>query len=167
MLRHRPSVVAAAILLTSGIVALVLGFRQVQRPVVILDVQSYTSGDNGLYSRVILSNCGPAEVKLDVFFHPTFRVRAQTSNGWTNYEIAEVIGGDFVPPGSNTTFSIFLPRGTHRWDITTYFLTIPPLRARAMRIIPWTPNTALNSRLFRLHFNRSAVQSKVFEVTWK
>src|SRR5260221_10667254 len=103
---YRTSLILVAALLTAGTVALILGWERTQGPVVVLEVEGYTNRDDQLDAEMTLSNAGPTEVKLDVFFHPTFRVRTEIPNGWTNYDIAEVIDGNFVSPRLKTAFNI-------------------------------------------------------------
>ncbi len=164
---YRTSLVALAIFLTAGTAALIVASQRTQAPVVVLDVEGYTNRDDCMEAEMTLSNVGPTEVKLDAFFSPTFRVRAHTPNAWTNYDVAEVLPGNFVPPGSKISFNVTLPRHTLRWELTTYVVTIASSRAQAMKMIPWAHNTGLNTWLFRLRYSRWAIQPKAFEVTGK
>ena len=165
MLKFRTGLLALAILLAGGVVAFFVGSQQSQAPSIVLSVQGYTNSEDHLDACMVLSNCGPAEVKLDVFFHPTFRVRAQTLNGWTNYDVAEVIGGCFLPRGSKMACSVRIPRQTSRWEVTTYVLTRDRMQAQAMKIVPWTQNTRLNALMFGLGYSRWTVPLKAFEVS--
>src|SRR5438094_10151497 len=119
VMRKRSAVVLLGIL---GVALLALFFTARRRPppppIIALSVLGYRQRGSSVSATVRLTNRGAGTVIYEAWGSiPYGWLKAETSTGWTNDELAPRFTGCpvVVPPGASEWFSIPLPPTVQRW----------------------------------------------------